>query len=320
MHNKSIFFEKSFSEKRFVNVSVCESNIKSKKGTYYGKVCKVGRLNSQNLLAILKERAPHLDVSLVSSAFEQMVDIVLDMVGQGYNVDFFNLGTFSLGTSGKIEVNETREKNYEEEGNYDISNRVNKNIHFSFKFSPSQALKQSLKNIKMGIAVKKHKAPKIEKIENVLPSTSSASPTILKLKGNGLKLLGNEKEVGVYIEEKLMDENLTQRDFPDKIRTEQKLNKKMHEVKGKKELGCIQYSFDNKYITKIPMPSIIQNENKTLTIVLDKHLKVGSEYYITVVTQGVSGGKIGKKLRTTKMKFIFQRESIYNNCLFLYNQ
>jgi len=275
---KVLFFAKPFSEKRFVNVSVCQSNIKSKKGTYYGNVCKLGRLNQENLLALLKERNPHLDISLVASAFEQMANIILDMVGQGYNVDFFNLGTFSLGTSGKIEVNEKAMKKCEEDVNYDISDKVDKNVNFAFKFSPSQAVKKSLKNVKMNLAIKKHRAPKIEKIENVLPPTSKKSPAILKIRGDGLKVIGERNEVGIYIEEKLKDNRANTR--------------------------CKSNSY-NKKVTqiKISREAIIQNENKTLMIVLDEHLKEGKEYYIKIATQGVSGGKLGKELRMSKKDF-----------------
>ena len=275
---KDFFFAKPFSEKRFVNVSVCQSNIKSKKGTYYGNVCKLGRLNQENLLAILKERNPHLDISLVSSAFEQMANIILDMAAQGYNVDFFNLGTFSLGTSGKIEVSEKAMKKCEEDANYDISDKVKEDINFAFKFSPSQAVKKSLKNVKMNLAIKKHRAPKIEKIENVLPPTSKKSPAILKIRGDGLKVIGERKEVGIYIEEKQQDNR------PNAKHKDTCNNKKVTQIKISRE-------------------AIIQNENKTLMIVLDEHLKEGKEYYIKIATQGVSGGKLGKELRMSKKDF-----------------
>ena len=274
---KDFFFAKPFSEKRFVNVSVCQSNIKSKKGTYYGNVCKLGRLNQENLLAILKERNPHLDISLVSSAFEQMANIILDMAAQGYNVDFFNLGTFSLGTSGKIEVSEKAMKKCEEDANYDISDKVKEDINFAFKFSPSQAVKKSLKNVKMNLAIKKHRAPKIEKIENVLPPTSKKSPAILKIRGDGLKVIGEKSEVGVYIEEKQLDNRAN-------AKHKSSYNKKVTRIKINRE-------------------AIIQNENKTLMIVLDEHLKEEKEYFIKIVTQGVSGGKQGKEVRMSKKGF-----------------
>ena len=292
MNNKNDFFEKPFLEKRFVNVSVCQSNIKAKKGTYYGKVCKSGRLNAKNLLAILKERAPQFDIALVASAFEQMMDIVLDMVGQGYNVDFFNLGTFSLGINGKIEVNEGKIDKCKEDINYDITDKVNKNVKFAFKFSPSQTLKKSLKNVKMALAIKKHKMPKIEKVENLTPSTSNATSAILKVRGDGLKLLGEKREVGVYIEEK---RKYYEHDYGNNYDKREERKENVRRIKVNKD-------------------AIIQNENKTLTFVLGECLKEGCEYSIKIVTQGVSGGKMGKELRCGNFGFICEKSAFHTCC------
>ena len=292
---KDFFFAKPFSEKRFINISVCQSNIKSKKGTYYGKVCKTGHLSTKQILQLAKDRSPYIDIPMVESALETIADVILDMAAQGYNVDFFNLGTFSLGTSGKIEVSEKAMKKCEEDANYDISNKVKEDVNFAFKFSPSQAVKKSLKNVKMNLAIKKHRAPKIEKIENVLPPTSKKSPAILKIRGDGLKVIGERKEVGIYIEEKQQDNR------PNAKHKDTCNNKKVTQIKISRE-------------------AIIQNENKTLMIVLDEHLKEGKEYYIKIATQGVSGGKQGKEVRMSKIKFILKNKSIYNNNLFLYNQ
>ena len=291
---KDLFLAKPFSEKRFVNISVCQSNIKSKKGTYYGRVCKTGHLSTKQILLLAKDRSPHINIPLIESALETIADVILDMAAQGYNVDFFNLGTFSLGTSGKIEVSEKAMKKCEEDANYDISDKVKEDVNFAFKFSPSQAVKKSLKNVKMNLAIKKHRAPKIEKIENVLPPTLTKSPAILKIRGDGLKVIGERKEVGIYIEEK-------QQDNRPNAKHKSSYNKKVTQIRISRE-------------------AIIQNENKTLMIVLDEHLKEGKEYYIKIATQGVSGGKLGKEVRMSKIKFILKNKSIYNNNLFLYNQ
>ena len=104
MMKDSNFFEKRFEEKRFVNVSVCQSNIKAKKGTYYGRVCKIGHINTKQLLQIVKDRTSYIDIPMVESALEKIADVMLDMVGQGYSVEFSKLGTFSLSTQGKIEM------------------------------------------------------------------------------------------------------------------------------------------------------------------------------------------------------------------------
>ncbi len=318
MLKDSNFFEKRFEEKRFVNVSVCQSNIKAKKGTYYGRVCKTGHIETKQLLQIVKERSPYIDIPMVESALEKIADVVLDMVGQGYSVEFSNLGTFSLSTQGKIEMGGedisseskdtplcTQDSSYmpktyishakntslhdrvlsyfemrqagqevnpaeteEMSGNYDVSDRVKSEVQFAFKFSPSKALKASMKNIKMNLAIKKRTAPLIEKVEDALPERKGSPLQVIKLTGNNLKIAGDNEKVGVYIEETSTDEDI------------------------KHFMGIPPFRK-----MKISISSIIQNENKTLTLLLNRQLKRGVKYRITIITQNTSCGKIGKVLR-----------------------
>ena len=55
MNSFTDFWEKPLHNKKFVNVSVCKCNIKAKPGTYYARVCKTGRVSSEELLAQLKQ-------------------------------------------------------------------------------------------------------------------------------------------------------------------------------------------------------------------------------------------------------------------------
>ena len=270
MLKDSSFFEKRFEEKRFVNVSVCQSNIKAKKGTYYGRVCKTGHIETKQLLQIVKERSPYIDIPMVESALEKIADVVLDMVGQGYSVEFSNLGTFSLSTQGKIEMGreDISSESKEMSGNYDVSDRVKSEVQFAFKFSPSKALKASMKNIKMSLAIKKRTAPLIEKVEDALPERKGSPLQVIKLTGNNLKIAGDNEKVGVYIEETSTDEDI------------------------KHFMGIPPFRK-----MKISISSIIQNENKTLTLLLNRQLKRGVKYRFTIITQNTSCGKIGKVLR-----------------------
>ena len=327
---KDLFLAKPFSEKRFINVSVCQSNIKSKKGTYYGRVCKMGCINTKQVLALAKERSPHINIPLVESALEAIADVILDMAAQGYSVDFANLGTFSLSTQGRIEISEevdlqdetkslqnetsyfinntlndfiqnTKDtqdsiENSEDDiedlidelkeesniaGNYDVSEKVKKEVNFTFKFSPSKALKASMKNIKMNLAIKKKHAPMIKEVEDALPDRTlncPNSPSVVKISGNALKIMGDDEKIGIYIEEKNLEKN---------------------------EPNMMKSQMDR--LIKVPLSSLIQNENKTLTFLLDERLKQGATYSITIITQGLSGGKLGNKIRYTKSKFIWRK-------------
>ena len=275
MKNANNLFEKRFEEKRFVNVSVCESNIKAKKGTYYGRVCKMGHLSTKQVLQMAKDRSPHIDIPLVESALQTIADVILDMAGQGYSIDFANLGTFSLSTQGKIDIAG------EIADNYDVSEQVKNGVNFAFKFSPSKELKASMKNIKMNLAIKKRQAPLIKEIDDALPERTASfprSPAVIKVSGNALKIMGDDGRVGVYIEEKSDKSNIPS------FMMKKHINK----------------------IIKVSLSSFIQNENKTLTFLLDGGLKAGRKYCITIVTQGVSGAKIGKKIRKAQAEFVWK--------------
>ena len=323
MNNEKSMFEKPFCEKRFVNVSICESNIKSKKGTYYGRICKMGHLTTKQVLQIAKDRSPHLNIPIIESALETIADVILDMAGQGYTVEFSNLGSFSLSTIGKIEMSgegalqnsiqnsiqitdeintDSSEDSIENlidelqedrtmSGNYDVSEQVKGGVHFAFKFSPSKTLKASMKNIKMNLAIKKKHAPIIKKVEDALPERTASShatsqlPTVIKVSGHELKIVGDDQKVGIYLEEKPDEENNS------------------------------SYMIKNytSPIVKVPSSSLIQNENQTLTFLLDGQLKAGKKYCITIVTQGVSGGKLGKNIKFTKAEFIWKSTIISEN-------
>ena len=94
---------------KYVNVAVCQSNIKSKKGSYFARVCKEGRINGRHLLYEIKKRTSgmDIDVAVIETVMEKMKDVIFDFVSSGYNVDFFNLGTFSLSTAGQLKVKES---------------------------------------------------------------------------------------------------------------------------------------------------------------------------------------------------------------------
>ena len=251
-------------EVKYVDVSVCKSNIKSKNSVYYGVVQRQGRLNGRELLQELAKKAPYIDIPMMQAGMEKMMDVIFDLLTSGFDIDFFDLGIFSLQAKGKLEVTgniknvgktdamltssvtKPNEKVIEKSASYDISESVDKNVEFAVKFSPSKIVKKSLKNVKMGFALLKRKAPLIKKIENALPENDSSAPSILKIKGNNLKVQGDDKRVGIYIEEK-----------------------------------------SSKELIKVSPSAIMQNEDKTLLFMLPKALTRGCEYSLSIATQYV---------------------------------
>jgi len=253
MNKKDLFFAKPFSEKRFVNVLVSQSNIKSKKGTYYGRVCKTGRVGSEELLNRLKEASPYIDINMMRAGMEKMMDIIVDLVASGKTVDFFNLGTFSLFCEGAIEVEPAMQSYIDnrydecENADFDVSKAVKKEPKFALKFEPSLACKKTYENVKMAFALKKRRAPQIEKIENALPDATTEATegqvSIIRVSGENLKIAGEKEEIGVYIREENGEE------------------------------------------IKIKRENIIQNTPKMLVILLHKRLKKDASYTLSIQTQ-----------------------------------
>ena len=110
MNSFTDFWEKPVCSKKFVNVSVCKCNIKAKPGTYYARVCKTGRVGSEELLAQLKHAMPYLDVNMMRAGMEKMVELIAELATSGKDVDLFGLGTFSLVVQGAIEVNPSQQR------------------------------------------------------------------------------------------------------------------------------------------------------------------------------------------------------------------
>ena len=222
-----------------VNVSVCKSNIKRNEA-YFARVCKNGKVGSRELLQELKHLSPYIDIGMMSAGLETLASIIFDFVRSGFDVDFFNLGTFSLATKGKLEIKEGMKEcascngvdygsdaHFQFEhpdiatafdnaptnsdapavcsscGDYDISDAVESEVQFNLKFIPSKLAKKGLQHVKMNLAIKKKRSPVVEKIEMLHPQSASLSPAFIKIEGDGLKVAGDDEKVGIYIEEKV---------------------------------------------------------------------------------------------------------------------
>ena len=276
-------------EKR-INISVCKSNIK-KNGAYFGRVCKNGKIGGKELLQELKRVAPYIEINMMQAGMEKLITILFDFISRGIDVDFFNLGTFSIATQGRLEISEAMcasnnqmqvsldkthafSNNQEshiaphseiinECGDYDISESIGKNLQFKVKFTPSKALKKDLENVKMNLAIKKKRAPSIQKITFPIPQSLYHSPSFIEISGEGLKVAGDEERVGIYIENYLGN------------------------------------------MVKISKTSILRNEPKKLLIMLEKGLKQNCQYKIRIITQYREGGNT-QILRVGESDFIYK--------------
>lgn len=277
MKTENIFFEKPLAT-HHVNVSICKCNIKSKPNTYYGRVCKNGKVGSDELLSHLKALAPYLDINMMKAGLEKLVDIIADLVANGNDVDFFNLGTFSLNCEGAIEVNPAMQSyvadgiSETENADFDISNAITKEPTFSLKFEASSSCKKICENVKMALAIKKRRAPVIEKIENVETDVANSALHILRITGQNLKIAGDKEEIGVYIKE------------------------------------------ENGKEFKISRENILQNTPKMLMMLLNSKLKNITSYTLSVITQYAAMGSTSTTcaLRKGAKDFIYTQR--HNTC------
>jgi len=261
--------KKDFCEKKIVNVSICKCNIKSKKNTYYARVCKTGKVGVEELLAKLKSEAPYIDINMMRAGMEKIGNIIAEFVAIGTDVEFFNLGTLSLVSEGAIEVNPSMQSYLDdgdaesENADFDVSEALLKKPKFSLKFEPSSKCKKVCQNVEMGLALKKRRAPIIEKIENVVPAKICNAVNILRLKGDNLKIVGENEKIGVYLKE------------------------------------------ENGKEIKIDKENILQNTPKMLLILLGGKLKNNVSYTLSIFTQYACMGSTSTTsiLREGKLKF-----------------
>ena len=277
-------------DKKYVNISICKSNISKESPSYYARLCKKSTITGSTLLAMLKKSHPYLDVNMLEMGIKSLIDVIIDVVSDGHMVDFFSLGTFSIKPEGKLEL--TREaiqymKEAESEGEVsqddvarfleekdgligdeDVSSFLSKKPEFSLCFTPSNIAKKTMKKIDVGFAIKKNRKPHIREVEKLEVSEafgadSSKEPTIIKVRGDGLKVAGEGDGVGLYV----------------------------------REVG-------EKGWLKIKSENILHNTPKDIMFILDDSAKKNATYDVFIATKYVRMGtyNVGKKIRLCKAR------------------
>ena len=249
-------------EKKYVSLSVCKSNVK-KEGVYYARVRKNGKIKKEDLIKKAQEKAPYFDAHTLEVAFEVLGEAALEYVEEGFDVDLFGLGTVGLKAKGSLKVSEPLMKNIDGafnerdekagkiettesdtiEGNYeiDLTSIAKKDVEFSLQFSPSRQVKKHIKNyVKPARIMTKMQKPKIESVEKVCSSGEEGSPSVIKIKGDDLKLVGEGMELYIKTGNKII---------------------------------------------QVPKEAVLQNEPKTLMILVNVPLKAGKKYSLGISTQ-----------------------------------
>jgi len=284
--NDAMFFDhNAYVKTKMVDVSIERSNIRHKNATYYARVCKTGRVKTDELLSILQEKAPYIDINIMRAGLEKLEEIIVDLVTEGKTVDLLNLGSFSLASEGKVEIKEGMKHCVEEPSNvskreesiedrnadFDVSEAVITQPSFKLKFAPSAICKKYFERVKMRLAIKKRRAPVIKTLEDATPKSCSNKISMIKVKGSNLKILGDKAKVGIYIKEESGNE------------------------------------------IKIEKDNIIQNTPTTLLILLNKKLNIGAVSTLSIITQYAKMGSrcTTSRLRGTSVNFeMTQKEKI----------
>ena len=122
--------------------------------------------------------------------------IVASFSGKHCDASFKDDASFKGTDEGDRKNDEGRCFNYlkSECVNYDVTQALKETVSFEMKFESSKLLKNALKHVKMGIAIKRQK-------EVVIKEATSIKDDVIKLEGNNLKVVGERDEVGIYLKE-----------------------------------------------------------------------------------------------------------------------
>ena len=272
-------------EKKYVSLSVCKSNVK-KEGVYYARVRKNGKINKEDLIKKAQEKAPYFDAHTLEVAFEVLGEVALEYVEEGFDVDLFGLGTVGLKAKGSLKVSEPLMKNIDGafnerdekagkiettesdtiEGNYeiDLTSIAKKDVEFSLQFSPSRQVKKHIaKYVEPAFITAKMQKPKIESVEKVCSGAGGKTASVIKIKGDGLKLVGEGMELYIKTGNKII---------------------------------------------QVPKEAVLQNEPKTLMILVNVPLKDGEKYSLGIATKYAKmGNRQTSVIRRCVKEFSFAR-------------
>ena len=208
--------------KKQLKVSVCKSNVR-KEATYYARVCKTGKVSKEGLINLVKEKAPYIDISSFEVGLEVLMKTIVECVESGLDVELFGLGTVGLKCKGSLKVDEAISKNLEGtfnkrdeissdekldsdiEGSYekDLSVIAKENIEFAVQFNPSRIVKKHIKeNVEPSFITLKMRKPIIKSIEKVY--SGEGIPTVIKIKGDDIKLVGEGMSLYIKNGEKVI--------------------------------------------------------------------------------------------------------------------
>lgn len=223
-------------QKNYLRLSVCKSNIKNE-ATYYARVCKNKKIGEQDLIKMVSKRHPYLEDAVITAVVEALGKAILECIEEGADVDLFGLGTVGLKGKGSIKMDEAMAKKLEAEfnqkderawqagliatkeeaekvgkdaiteegieGSYEkeLCEIAKESVEFAIQFSPSRQVKKHIKeHVEPSCIVMKLRRPKIRSVEKVYSGEGKEAMSIIKIKGEDLKLVGDK--ASLYIKTK----------------------------------------------------------------------------------------------------------------------
>ena len=307
-------------EKKYVKVSVCKSNIK-KEGTYYGRVSKNGKISEKDLINIVKQKAPCVDVHNLELALGVLSEAIVECVESGFDVDLFGLGTVGLKGKGSIKVNKAMARYLD--GVFDARDKRAGNATTT-----------------EGMVANIEEMPEDEKAiasDNAETDTTEGSyekelTQIAKKSVEFAVQFSPSRQVKKHIAKYVEPAFITAKMQKPKIESVEKVcsgagGKTASVIKIKGDglkivgEGATLYIKTSNGLIKVPKDAVLQNEPKTLMVLVNAPLKDGEKYSLGIATKYAKMGcrqtsvirrcikefkfeKLDRKLGTLKAKKI----------------
>lgn len=307
-------------EKKYVKVSVCKSNIK-KEGSYYGRVSKNGKISEKDLINIVKQKAPCVDVHNLELALGVLSEAIVECVESGFDVDLFGLGTVGLKGKGSIKVNKAMARYLD--GVFDARDKRAGNA------TTTEAMVANIEEM-----TEDEKAGKIETTESDT-TEGSYEKELTQIAKKSVEFaiqFSPSRQVKKHIKEHVEPSFITAKMQKPKIESVEKVcsgagGKTASVIKIKGDglkivgEGATLYIKTGDGLIKISKDAVLQNEPKTLMVLVNAPLKDGEKYTLGIATKYAKMGcrqtsvirrcikefkfeKLDRKLGTLKAKKI----------------
>lgn len=157
-----------------VSVNLQKNNlVESESQMYHGKV-KRRAYSEKNILDEVCRRLPSVDAGTAVSILNALGDVICDALGMGYSAKFGKLGTFYVASKGLVSAQD-------------------ENPELTAKFSPSEYLRDSVKNVKIDQAAYENPKATIRSITDIATGKTGLALTAggsALVEGDGIRIGG----------------------------------------------------------------------------------------------------------------------------------